>query len=70
MYEIKVEESETLCPKCGKLLSAVRVRQSGAIPANIFEAVLAEGATLTPDMGGKATTVELGKAIAAAVPDA
>lgn len=39
MYEIKVEESETLCPKCGKLLSAVRVRQSGAIPSNIFEAI-------------------------------
>lgn len=39
MYEIKVEESETPCPRCGKLLSAIRVRQSGTIPTNIFEAV-------------------------------
>lgn len=39
---------------------------SQAIVAAI-ERVLAEGRVLTPDMGGKATTVELGSAIAAAI---
>ena len=42
MYEIKVDEAETLCPECGKLLRGVRVRQSGAISASVFEAILAD----------------------------
>ena len=35
-----------------------------------IEAVVKERSVLTPDMGGKASTVELGEAIAAVVPDA
>ena len=42
MYEIKVDEAETLCPECGKLLRGIRVRQSGAISASVFEAILAD----------------------------
>ena len=40
---------------------------AGAAVVKAIETVLADGGRLTPDMGGKATTVELGKAIAEAI---
>lgn len=42
MYEIKVDKAETLCPECGKLLRGIRVRQSGVVSDNVFEAILAD----------------------------
>jgi tartrate dehydrogenase/decarboxylase / D-malate dehydrogenase len=44
--------------------------EAGAAVVGAIEAVLAEGSTLTPDMGGTASTVELGAAIASRVAQA
>ncbi|MGC5628601.1 tartrate dehydrogenase [Georgenia sp. Z1344] len=41
--------------------------EAGAAVVDAFESVIAEASTLTPDLGGTATTAELGSAIAARV---